>query len=136
MLRSLLYPLVQIITGTIKLIPTAQYYPLRFHCCQMLINLSKETGTFIPVLPFLLDVLNTYDFNKKHQRSQMKHMSFMCLLRASKIQLKESNFKNAIVDDIYQLILEHATNESHTIYFPDLYVPCTMQVSKKFIYFF
>ncbi|CAG5073791.1 Similar to CG9246: Nucleolar complex protein 2 homolog (Drosophila melanogaster) [Cotesia congregata] len=128
MLRSLLYPLVQIITGTIKLIPTAQYYPLRFHCCQMLINLSKETGTFIPILPFLLDVLNTYDFNKKHQRSQMKHMSFMCLLRASKIQLKESNFKNAIVDDIYQLILEHAANESHSIYFSDLYVPCTMQM--------
>ncbi|XP_008555720.1 nucleolar complex protein 2 homolog [Microplitis demolitor] len=132
MLRSLLYPLVQIITGTIKLIPTSQYYPLRFHCCQMLITLAKDTETFIPVLPFLLEVLNSYDFNKKHQRSQMKPMSFMCLLRVSKAQLKENVFKDAIIEDIYQLILENAANDSHTVYFPDLYVPCIIQL-KSFL---
>lgn len=42
--------------GTIKVIPTPQYYPLRFHCLQMLIDISKETDTFIPILPFLLEV--------------------------------------------------------------------------------
>nr|CAD7418278.1 unnamed protein product [Timema poppensis] len=54
-LQPLLYPLVQVIIGTINLIPTAQYYALRFHLTQLLIQLSKNTNVFIPILPFLLD---------------------------------------------------------------------------------
>jgi nucleolar complex protein 2 len=55
-LQPLVYPLVMVITNTIKLVPTHQYYPLRFHCVEILINLSKETNTFIPILPFLVEV--------------------------------------------------------------------------------
>lgn len=128
MLRSLLYPLVQIIIGTIKVIPTAQYYPLRFHCLQMLINISKETDTFIPVLPFLLEILSSYDFNKKHKVVSMKPTPLICILRMSKVQLQENGFKDNIVDSIYQLMLENAAKDSHTIYFPELYTPCIMQL--------
>lgn len=55
-LQPLIYPLVMVITNTIKLVPTHQYYPLRFHCLEILINLSKGSNTFIPVLPFLVEV--------------------------------------------------------------------------------
>lgn len=55
-LQPLLYPLVMVITNTIKLVPTHQYYPLRFHCVEILINLSRETDTFIPILPFIVEV--------------------------------------------------------------------------------
>ncbi|KAK0078279.1 hypothetical protein PV325_002733, partial [Microctonus aethiopoides] len=127
-LRSLIYPLVQIITGTIKLIPTSQFYPLRFHCVQMLINISKETGTFIPTLPFLLEILTAYDFNKKHKAVSMKPISTICLLRMSKAQLQENAFKDSVIDNIYQLILESATKDSHMIHFPDTYVPCIIQL--------
>ncbi|XP_012536796.1 nucleolar complex protein 2 homolog [Monomorium pharaonis] len=128
MLRSLLYPLVQIIIGTIKVIPTAQYYPLRFHCVEMLITISKETGTFIPILPFLFEVLDSYDFNKKHKAVTMKPIPFNCILRMSKSQLVENGFKNNIIETIYRYILENAANESHKIYFPDVYIPCIIQL--------
>ncbi|XP_031833246.1 nucleolar complex protein 2 [Nomia melanderi] len=127
-LRSLLYPLVQIIIGTIKVIPTPQYYPLRFHCLQMLTDISRDTDTFIPVLPFLLEILNSYDFNKRHKSVSMKPVPFICILRLSKVQLQENGFKDNVIDNVYKLILENAAKDSHTIYFPDLYVPCIIQL--------
>lgn len=132
MLHSLLYPLVQIIIGTIKVIPTTQYYPLRFHCVQMLINISKETNTFIPILPFLLEILASYDFNKKHKVVSMKPISLICILRVSKSQLQENGFKDSVMDNVYQLILENAAKDSHMVCFPDLYVPCIIQL-KEFL---
>lgn len=131
-LRSLLYPLVEIITRTIKLNPTAQYYPLRFHCLEMLITISKETGTFIPLLPFLLEILDSYDFNKRHKAVLMGSISFVCILKVSKSQLVQNDFKDSIIEAIYQLILEHAASESHKIYFPELYTFCIIQL-KKFL---
>ncbi|XP_014609507.1 PREDICTED: nucleolar complex protein 2 homolog [Polistes canadensis] len=127
-LSTLLYPLVQIIIGTIKVIPTQQYYPLRFHCVQMLINISKGTNTFIPILPFLLEVLSTYDFNKKHKNVSMKPISFTCILRMSKSQLIENGFKDSVIDTIYKLILENAAKDSHLISFPELYIVCVMEL--------
>ena len=59
-IQQLIYPLTQIIIGTIKLTPTAQYYPLRFHCLKMLIELSHNTDTFIPLHMFILEVSNRF----------------------------------------------------------------------------
>lgn len=61
----------------------------------------------------------------------MKPIPLLCILRISKSQLVEKSFKDNIIETIYQLILEHATIESYKIYFPDLFIPCIIQVRKK-----
>lgn len=55
-LRPLIYPLVQVVVGAVKLVPTVRYFPLRFHCVRALIELSREANVFIPILPLLLEV--------------------------------------------------------------------------------
>lgn len=55
-LQHLIYPFVQVCLGTLKLVPTVQYYPLRFHITEILIEFSALTSVFIPILPFLLEV--------------------------------------------------------------------------------
>ena len=53
-LQPLVYPLVQVVLGTLRLVPTSKYFPLRFHCGAILTSLSTATGTFIPILPVYL----------------------------------------------------------------------------------
>lgn len=61
--QGLIYPFVQVCLGTLKLVPTAAYFPLRFHLVQVLIDLSRDSGVYIPVLPFLTEVCITFIFS-------------------------------------------------------------------------
>ncbi|XP_059060509.1 nucleolar complex protein 2 homolog [Achroia grisella] len=131
-LQPLIYPLVMVITNTIKLVPTHQYYPLRFHCVEILMNLSKDSNTFIPILPFIVEVLTSYDFSKKHKKVSMKPIDFSCILRLAKSQLAENGFKDAAIERLYGLLLEYTANESHTIAFPDTTLLAVMQI-KQFL---
>lgn len=127
-LQPLIHPLVSIISGTVKLIPTAQFFPLRFHCIQSLIQLSKETRVFIPVLPFILEVLNSNTFNKKHSKVSMKPLQFSCILRLNKNQLLENGFRDEVVENIISTILDYMAHESYSISYPDLAVSPIVQL--------
>lgn len=127
-LQPLIYPLVSIITGTIKLISTAQYFPLRFHCIRSLIVLSKGTRTFIPIVPLILEVLKSNTFNQRHSKVSMKPLSFTCILRLSQNQLQENGFRDEVVENIVGCTLEYMAQESHTISYPDLAVSAIIQL--------
>lgn len=58
----------------------------------------------------------------------MKPLDFSCILRLSKAQQQENGFKDAVIESIYSLALEYLANESHSIAFPDLALPATMQL--------
>lgn len=59
----------------------------------------------------------------------MKPLNFSCILRLSKSQLSENGFKDAVIDQIYGLLLECLSLHSHSIAFPDIVVPCVIQVN-------
>jgi len=127
-IKPLIYPLVQVIIGTAKLIPTPKYFPLRFHCARILREISSSTGTFIPVLPLYLEVLNTFNFKKKSKKVSMKPMDFSCILKLSKSQLLENGFKDATVEEIYGGILSYLADNSNKIAFPELVTPMIFQL--------
>ncbi|XP_046335763.2 nucleolar complex protein 2 homolog [Haliotis rufescens] len=127
-LHPLIYPLTQTIIGTIKLLPSPRYFPLRFHCVRCLNTLSKSTGTFIPVLPFLLEVFELTDFNKKHKSVSFKPFNFACILKFSKKQQEEKVFKDGLVDQLYELLLEQFNNHASSIGFPELVLPAMLQL--------
>lgn len=79
-----------------------------------------------------MQVLTTYDFNKKHKKVSMKPIDFSCILRLAKSQLMENGFKDAVIERLYGLLLEYTANESHTIAFPDLTLLAVIQVCLNF----
>jgi len=131
-LQPLIYPLVQISVGTIELQKSASYFPLVFHICTILTNLSRHTETFIPVLPFLLEVLNSTPLDKKHKRMSLKPFNWLCMLKLSKSQKIESGFKNGVIDQVYDGIVNYLSVESASIGFPELVVPINLQL-KSFL---
>lgn len=59
LMRSLIYPLSEVICGTIRLVPSpARHVPLRFHCVRMLQKLAASAQVFIPTASILLDCLD------------------------------------------------------------------------------
>ncbi|XP_017774645.1 PREDICTED: nucleolar complex protein 2 homolog [Nicrophorus vespilloides] len=130
-LQPLVYPFVQVCLGTIKLVPTAAFYPLRFHVLQILIEFSRQNRVYVPILPFILEVLQL-DFNKKHKKVSMKPLNLNLMLRVSKGQQNENGYKTALVEHVYSMVLEYMSIQSQSIAFPDLALICTIQL-KKFV---
>ncbi|XP_046458250.1 nucleolar complex protein 2 homolog [Daphnia pulex] len=132
LLKPLLYPLVQIAIGTINLVPTGKYYPLRFQVVSILNQLSVDTGTYIPVLSFLLEILQNHKFEKKPSKVSMKPLELSCVLRVSQSQMGESGYRDAIIDLLYDHLLETLQCQSHSSAFPEIALPVILQL-KQFI---
>ena len=68
LMRSLIYPLVEIIFGVAKLIPSTRHLPLRLHCVRYLQQLAAASETFIPTTSILLEVFDLKEVSMAPKR--------------------------------------------------------------------
>ncbi|TFY76896.1 hypothetical protein EWM64_g7117 [Hericium alpestre] len=80
-LKPLVYPLVQVATGAIKLISNARSFPFHFHLLRSLIHLSRHTRTYIPLAPHLLPILTTLLATSKPKASTLRPLDFDTTIR-------------------------------------------------------
>ncbi|MCJ1361842.1 Nucleolar Complex 2 protein [Acarospora aff. strigata] len=129
-LRPLIYPAVQITLGAMRLIPTAQYFPLRFHLVRSLLRLSRATGTYIPLAPALLEVLNSAELKKAPKPSTLKPLDFGTAVRAPKSYLRTRVYQDGVGDQVAELLAEFFVLWTKSIAFPELALPVTVMLKR------
>ncbi|MCJ1246906.1 Nucleolar Complex 2 protein [Trapelia coarctata] len=122
-LHPLIYPLVQITLGALRLIPTPLYFPLRFHLTRALLRLSLTTNTYIPLAPSLLEVLSSPELKKPPKPSTLKPLDFATTLRAPKSYLRTRTYQTGVGEQVAELLAEFFGIWAKNIAFPELVIP-------------
>jgi len=131
-LFSLIYPITQIAIGTICLVPTARFFPLRFHCIRALLEVNEKTKTYIPLAPYLFEVLNSSEIQQKAKASTLKAFDFRFNIKANKSYLHTRIYQDGLAEETLSLLLCFYAQSSNSIAFPELVIPAQIQL-KRFI---
>lgn len=131
-LHPLIYPLVQIISAALRLVPTPVFFPLRFHLTRALVRLSLATNTYIPLAPSLLDILNSSELSKPPKPSTLKPLDFSIVLHAPKAYLRTRVYQDGLGTELCFLLAEFFACWSKHIAFPELAMP-PMTMMKRWL---
>lgn len=129
---TLIYPLVQIIEGTLRLCPSARWIPLRFHCLAMLNRISAAGNLLIPVLPFVIDIFDIVDFNKRtpnYLGEGGRVLNLAVMLRYSNSQMRDRQFRDGVMDAMFELMVENLNAHCCSVCFPEYVRALVQEVS-------
>ncbi|KAI1969441.1 Nucleolar Complex 2 protein [Ophidiomyces ophidiicola] len=129
-LRPLIYPVVQITLGAMRLIPTAQYFPLRFQLIRSLLRVSLATNTYIPLASALLEVLNSAEMKKPPKPSTLKPLDFSTCIRAPKTYLRTRVYQDGVAQEVLELFSEFFVLWTKSIAFPELSLPVVVMLKR------
>lgn len=133
-LKLLVYPLVQVTLGAMRLIPTAAYFPLRFQLFRSLLRVSRATGTYIPLAPLLIEVLNSADMKKPGKANVSaaadKQLDFSVAYKAPKSMLHTGVYQTAVGEQVVELLSEYFALWSTSIAFPEFALPVIIMLKR------
>ncbi|KAK4627904.1 Nucleolar complex protein 2 [Fulvia fulva] len=129
-LRPLIYPLVQVTLGALRLIPTATYFPLRFQLIRSLLRVSLATGTYIPLAAPLYEVLNSAEMRKVPKPSTLKPLDFNVSIRAQKSYLRTRTYQDGVAEQVQELLSEFFVMWAKNIAFPELALPVIVMLKR------
>ncbi|KAL9000184.1 MAG: hypothetical protein Q9169_001086 [Polycauliona sp. 2 TL-2023] len=129
-LHPLLYPLVQITLGALRLIPTPTYYPLRFQLTRSLLRISRATTTYIPLAPSLLEIFQSAEMTKAPKPSTLKSLDFTTALRVPKPYLGTRTYQDGLGEQLVELMAEFFGVWAKHIAFPELVLPPVVHLKR------
>ncbi|TCD60839.1 Nucleolar Complex 2 protein [Steccherinum ochraceum] len=133
-LKALIYPLVQVALGAIKLIPNSRSHPLHVQLIRSLIHLSRHTSTYIPLAPYLLPILtSTLSPTSKPKASTLRSLDFDVCIRAPQQYLKTRVYSEGLAEEATYLLAEYLSSPPvhGSIAFPEVVVPITTTLRKS-----
>lgn len=128
--RALIYPLVQVSLGTLRLSTSSTYFPYRFLILRTLLKLSEQTRTLVPVMPYINEVLESSEMKRKPKPSTLKPLDFFTCIRAPSSYLKTRVYQQGLMNEIIELIQEYYYLYAKSIAFPELSVPASVLLKR------
>jgi hypothetical protein len=129
-LRPLVYPLVQVALGAIRLLPTSRHFAYRFHCVRLLAGLAEGAEVYIPLASLVLDVLDAAEMKKRPSPQTGKPLVMQNLLKVSKGQLNTPQFQDAVAAECASIALKVYAGMAYSIAFPEATFPDTVRLRK------
>lgn len=129
-LHPLIYPLVQVTLGAMRLIPTATYFPLRFHLIRSLLRISLATGTYVPLATPIYEVLTSAEMRKPPKPSTLKSLDFSTSLRCAKSYLRTRVYQDGVGEQVVELLSEFFLLWGKSIAFPELALPVIVMLKR------
>ena len=126
-MRQLIYPLVQVTLGAIRLIPTAQFFPLRFYLIRSLIRLSQSTGVFIPLFPLISEILSSTAMTKA---STLQAVDFEHNIKVNQAYLGTRVYQDGLCEQFIELSGEFFGLYAKSIAFPELVTPAVLALRR------
>ncbi|KAJ3048314.1 Nucleolar Complex 2 protein [Rhizophlyctis rosea] len=129
-LKPLIYPLVQVTIGAMRLKPSSKFFPLRFHLVRSLIAISRKTGTFIPVASHLFETFESAELRGKAKPSTQKPLDFMLNIKTANSYLGTRTYQNGVVEEVVNLLFDYYGAFALSIAFPELAIPAILQLKR------
>ncbi len=129
-LKPLVYPLVQVATGVVGMVPNSRYFPYRLHLLKSMMRIVSRTGTYIPLAPLVLSVFESPEFQRKLKGSTSAPIDFSTTLRAPTQLVRTRPYSNQLLSEYSYLLLEFLASQSRSIAFPELVLPLQIQLKR------
>ena len=132
LLRSLIFPLTQVILGTARLIPSTRYLPLRLHCVRLLQQLAAAAEIFLPTTSILLDVFELHELTqppKKFHKSNIQPMALTLRLRADN-PLRSMEEMEMCLAEVFVLLNREVDLYRYSAGFPEFSVRISQRLRK------
>ena len=129
-LQQLLYPLIQVALGAIRLVPTSRYYPFRFHLVRSLLRITQRTGTYIPLATPLFEVLASPDLSRSSKASSLKPLDFAYYLKCPAAYQKTRVYADALGEEAMYLLAEAYAALATSVAFPELALPAVVALKR------
>lgn len=129
-LTHLIHPLVQIMLRVATLVPTAEYFPLRFFIVRSLAGLSRHTGVYIPLAAVLIDVLHSSSLSRRGKDASLRQFDFETNIRAPQGYIGTMVYQQGVYEELTDLFAEVFVLYTKSIAFPELAAPVVVALKR------
>ena len=131
-LAPLVYPLVQVTTGAIKLISNSRSYPYHFHLIKSLTHLVRHTHTYIPLAPYLLPIITSTLSTGKPKSSTLRPLDMETNIRAPQQLLRTRVYEEGLIEEATYLLGDYLSTRPiiGSVAFPEVVTPIVVTLRR------